>query len=220
MIKIELVEAGDRHYPQVCSVAQKVYLEELGVSPTSFPPRYMTLFDGDSPVGGLGLWLGSEHDPLLTEAYCDESDLPSFFPSKAIPPRMQMGELCSFFLESGFRGTFFCALTAAMFEYSHRIGVRFILLIKIPTLTRQARYLGTELLVICKPDLEKYNGTEEEKEAWRKRYFRLDPQCCLIYLDQALDAYRSRKSCNPEFLPPFAWGDKMADIHSSCKQGG
>lgn len=212
MITVELVTQQDEEYQAVCATANRIYNEILKVSPTSFPSTYLVMFDNGLPVGGLGLWGGDGKPELLTETYCDELALARYFPNGKMPSRWQLGEMCCYYLEKPYRRQYFCTLAAVMFEYAWAIGMSSLFLIKISTIQKQADYLGTELIFLCKPDLRKYRGTPEERERWQKVYFRQEPECCLIDLQQALWAYRARRDQNPEFLPPFALGRRLAAI--------
>jgi len=206
---IELVQKNDARYQETCFLADNIYRLELGVSPTSFPPSYLILLDGDIVVGGLGFWSGDQKEEFLTERYCSKTNLSGFFPDGIIPSREHLGEICSYFLLKPYRKEFFCTILSAMVEYVWVIDINFLFVIKIPTVQKQFNHLGIKLMYLCDPDINKYDGSELDKSRWLGRYFKLNPKCCLIDVYQALLGIGNRRS-NPYFLPSFEYGDKLS----------
>src|SRR3989344_6863366 len=66
----EFIGQSDGRYGGVDRMVSEVYIEEIGVSPTSHPPWYLALYDGLAVAGAVGLWPGEEKNPFLTELYC------------------------------------------------------------------------------------------------------------------------------------------------------
>lgn len=217
MVTVELVQRYDLEYEAVCVVARRIYEEVLGIQPTSLPPIFLALFDNGVPVGSVALQRGDEVDRLLTEKHCAGQgiDPKTVFPRHESIPRWQIAEPYCLNLERPYRRDFTPVLFSQVYEYAYATGCKFLFLTQAVTLKRSFRYLNTELIFLCEPDLNtsEYETTPEERKQWNEVYFsKLKPTCCLIDVEQAFYSYRKRREENEHLLPGFEVGERIADV--------
>lgn len=212
MVTVELVTQYDLEYAEVCAVASRIYWEKLGIVLNKFPSAFIEMFEGGAPVGGCGLRYGVEEPEFLTEKYCIGIDLSDFFPGRVVPPRLFLGEICCGHLEKTRYRCLSLIPPPQLFQCAHTAGIQFLFVTSSLPVKRLFDSLGTRLISICKADINKAGYSPTEYEMWKKGYFRLNPVACLIDVEQALQTYRERCARNPELLPPFRLGERLAAV--------
>lgn len=215
MVTIELVQHHDPEYEAVWTSAQRIYREELGVEPISFPPTFVALFDNKVPVGSAGLWKGEEKESFLTERFCESEgiDTTKVFPRYEFLPRERIAEACCFSVALPYRRHYTPLLLSQLWAYTHAIGIKFLFATLAANLHRSFRYLNTERIDLCSPDINKYDAAPEERERWEQIYFRvLKPKCCLIDVQQAFSAFQSKQRENLHLLPDFNLGERITAV--------
>lgn len=207
MLETKTVRAGSSAYRAQCRLARRVYVETIGVEPTSYPPTFISLQKNRTPVGGVGIWWGLDTQSFLTEQFCAGQgvDLAALYAQYRVTSRAQVAEACCLHVVEAYRKSHHMdAIFAAVYQYLSMCDVRVLLLTQSAVLHRVFRRLETEVHTLCEPDLKDYNCSGDIRERWSRRYFqKLRPTCCLLDVRQAIAAYHSARipALVPSLLP-------------------
>lgn len=210
MVTIELVKKGEFQYEEACLEIKKVYNKMLRVDPVSFPPQFLTILCTGKIVGSIGLCLGEEFDPLHTEKYCRHLNIENNYLNGVTPKRSEVAEISSFFVHKPFRAKYSCVLPSFMHEYAWSVGIKYLFLIKIDPIQKQLDHLGIKDVFLCTPDIDNYMASEEEKAAWQKVYFKMNPKCSLVRLEETIPATKEKKLLNNGLIPDVIIGEKLS----------